>query len=246
MRLGFTLRSFIKYLITFSLLFTFLINLKFRQNSQLNKKNGSNSLLILQTNLNDNKSIEVDNLRYLVHEANNEEPLEGSYNNFSLVILVQVHKRVKYLEMLIKSLNSIKRQNDEFFVVFSHDFYSVEMNELIRNESQFFYKQIFYPFMLQLNENMHPGLDPNDCPKSIKKHDALRMRCVNAANPDTYGHYREFKIVQIKHHWFWKLSFVFDSYAFTKYNKNFGILLLEEDYYLLPDTLFVLEKLKQR
>ena len=100
--------------------------------------------------------------------------------------------------------------------------------------------------MLQLFENKFPGEDPNDCPKRAKQHEALRLRCNNAANPDSYGNYREFNIVQIKHHWFWKLAFLFENYSFIKNNKNAGVLLLEEDYYLMPDALFVLEKLKKK
>jgi alpha-1,6-mannosyl-glycoprotein beta-1,2-N-acetylglucosaminyltransferase len=35
---------------------------------------------------------------------------------------------------------------------------------------------------------------------------ALASRCKNAAYPDSFGHYREVSIVQIKHHWWWKVS----------------------------------------
>jgi len=35
---------------------------------------------------------------------------------------------------------------------------------------------------------------------------ALASGCKNAAYPDRYGHYREVSIVQIKHHWWWKVS----------------------------------------
>lgn len=37
------------------------------------------------------------------------------------------------------------------------------------------------------------------------------MKCRNAENPDAYGHYREARYTQTKHHWWWKASFVFNS-----------------------------------
>jgi hypothetical protein len=38
---------------------------------------------------------------------------------------------------------------------------------------------------------------------------ALKIKCNNAVSFDTYGNYREAQIVQIKHHWFWKVSDIF-------------------------------------
>ena len=35
---------------------------------------------------------------------------------------------------------------------------------------------------------------------------AVELKCLNADMPDKYGHYREAKFSQIKHHWFWKVS----------------------------------------
>ena len=35
---------------------------------------------------------------------------------------------------------------------------------------------------------------------------AIKLKCLNAETPDKYGHYREAKFSQIKHHWFWKVS----------------------------------------
>ncbi len=49
---------------------------------------------------------------------------------------------------------------------------------------------------------------------------ALAIRCNNAPNPDKYGHYREVSIVQIKHHWWWKVSYIFIYLLnFSKYLK---------------------------
>ena len=50
------------------------------------------------------------------------------------VILVQVHSRLNYLKELITSLKSTK-YIEEALVIFSHDIYDPEMNELIRGIS---------------------------------------------------------------------------------------------------------------
>jgi alpha-1,6-mannosyl-glycoprotein beta-1,2-N-acetylglucosaminyltransferase len=93
------------------------------------------------------------------------------------------------------------------------------------------------------------------------------MNCSNAAYSDSFGKYREASVVQIKHHWIWKvlfyllehslfttsLSFLFTSklaYVFEKLNitktlENLYVLLLEEDHYLMPDALHVLRQLTQ-
>ena len=49
-----------------------------------------------------------------------------------LVILVQVHSRLNYLKELIESLRQTK-YIEESLVVFSHDIYDTEMNNLIEN-----------------------------------------------------------------------------------------------------------------
>lgn len=41
--------------------------------------------------------------------------------------------------------------------------------------------------------------------------EAVKAGCHNKAYPDKYGHFREAHRVTIKHHWWWKLSQVFDN-----------------------------------
>jgi alpha-1,6-mannosyl-glycoprotein beta-1,2-N-acetylglucosaminyltransferase len=77
----------------------------------------------------------------------------------------------------------------------------------------------------------------------IGKDEAKKINCLNAADPDTYGNFRDSKFVQIKHHWFWKLSFAFQNLTIASKYENMSVMLLEEDYYLMPDTLDVLYKL---
>jgi alpha-1,6-mannosyl-glycoprotein beta-1,2-N-acetylglucosaminyltransferase len=45
---------------------------------------------------------------------------------------------------------------------------------------------------------------------------AKMMKCFNADWPDVYGHYREAKFTQIKHHWWWKANRVFDQLKATR------------------------------
>jgi len=40
---------------------------------------------------------------------------------------------------------------------------------------------------------------------------ARELKCRNAEHPDGYGHYREARYTQTKHHWWWKANFVFNS-----------------------------------
>ena len=51
------------------------------------------------------------------------------------------------------------------------------------------------------------------------------MKCTNADWPDSYGHYREAKFTQIKHHWWWKVNQIFDQLQATQnHNGIFQIL----------------------
>lgn len=179
----------------------------------------------------------------------NEEPniLPSDKINKSpkfFVILIQIHSRLAYLKELINSLSKTEHIK-ETLVIFSHDVVDEDMNLLIQDIKFCAVLQIFYPYSIQLNKNQFPGKDQNDCEKSDTKAQAIRKKCNNAYNADSYGHYREDKVVQIKHHWFWKLSFVFEKLEFVNRLKNLQILLLEEDHYLMPDAIHVLRKLSE-
>jgi alpha-1,6-mannosyl-glycoprotein beta-1,2-N-acetylglucosaminyltransferase len=83
-----------------------------------------------------------------------------------------------------------------------------------------------------------------DCDRDVKKSDAIRLRCNNAHFPDSFGHYREAKFTQMKHHFWWKLNRIFDELSVTKNMGEMLLLLLEEDYMMAPDFLHVLTKLR--
>ena len=45
---------------------------------------------------------------------------------------------------------------------------------------------------------------------------AKKLKCTNAHWPDVYGHYREAKFSQTKHHWWWKANRIFDQLRVTQ------------------------------
>ena len=46
---------------------------------------------------------------------------------------------------------------------------------------------------------------------------ADRLGCINSKWPDLYGHYREAKFTQTKHHWWWKANRIFNELRATMY-----------------------------
>ncbi|OAD51927.1 Alpha-1,6-mannosyl-glycoprotein 2-beta-N-acetylglucosaminyltransferase [Eufriesea mexicana] len=104
--------------------------------------------------------------------------------------------------------------------------------------------QIFYPHSIQTHPRSFPGEDSNDCPRNIRKEQALNLGCINADHPDLYGHYREAKFTQTKHHWWWKANHVFDQLSITR-NHTGMILFLEEDHYVAEDFLHVLSLMER-
>lgn len=167
----------------------------------------------------------------------------GPAPNDSIVIVVQVHKRITYLRHLILSLSQA-RDISKTLLIFSHDFYDEEINDLVQSIDFCRVMQIFYPFSIQTHQNEFPGTDPKDCKRDMQKVKALSSKCTNAPYPDLYGHYREAVFTQMKHHWWWKLNRIFDQLEVTKHHTGL-LLLLEEDYYVAPDFLHVLSQLQE-
>jgi alpha-1,6-mannosyl-glycoprotein beta-1,2-N-acetylglucosaminyltransferase len=154
-----------------------------------------------------------------------------------------VHNRIGYLKHLIDSLHKAK-DIDKALIIFSHDVYNSSINELVREINFCRVMQIFYPYSIQLYPDTFPGSDPRDCDRDIGRAAALQKGCLNARNNDTYGHYREAKFTQMKHHWWWKLNRIFDELRVTR-NLNGMLLLLEEDYYVAPDFLHVYQLMQK-
>ncbi|MEE6492369.1 hypothetical protein FKM82_016560 [Ascaphus truei] len=158
-----------------------------------------------------------------------------------VVVVVQVHNRPEYLRFLMDSLRNAKGI-ENVLLIFSHDYWSPEINQIIAGVDFCQVLQIFFPFSIQLYPNEFPGNDPKDCPRDIEKKDAVKLGCINAEYPDSFGHYREAKFSQTKHHWWWKLHFVWERIKVLKDHKGL-VLLIEEDHYLAPDFYYILKKM---
>lgn len=239
------------------------------ENNDLHKIVPGKKLTFMQT---DNSGRELSNDSLNIHNERNQEPIVDSLtlsreklkqsiltinheqkvlnkDRFadrspdSIVILVMVHDRLEYLEYLIQSLGKADGISDAL-LIFSHDYYSEDINRVIRQITFCRVMQIFYPYSLQVYQNEFPGPDPNDCPRDITRDKAQKSNCNNWEHPDSYGHYREVRYVMTKHHWFWKLQHVFSGLEATK-NHNGLVLLLEEDHYMAPDFYPMLQKMYQ-
>uniref|UniRef100_A0A7I5EBV0 Alpha-1,6-mannosyl-glycoprotein 2-beta-N-acetylglucosaminyltransferase n=1 Tax=Haemonchus contortus TaxID=6289 RepID=A0A7I5EBV0_HAECO len=168
----------------------------------------------------------------------------GPIEDVKIVIVVQVHNRPNYLAYLIDSLRHTKGI-DEALLIFSHDINVAPVNEMIRNITFARVLQIYYPYNMQIFPHVFPGQDPKDCAEKMGKNSAVSAKCKNAQYPDKYGNYRVAKITQVKHHWWWKMNYVFDG-VFDRYGlSDAWVLLLEEDHYVVPDALHVLNNIIQ-
>lgn len=200
--------------------------------------NGSHS-----TNSTIRESLNITDIRWQINRANGEQQIWnlerfGPVTPDTVVFVVQVHTRLQYLATLIDSFRNT-RGIEGALLIFSHDFVDPEINLTVQSIDFARVLQIFYPFSTQIHANSFPGQDPNDCPWDIKKEEASRKRCNNADHPDLYGHYREAKYTQIKHHWWWKINRVFEGLHALK-NHTGLVVFLEEDHFVVPDILHVL------
>nr|XP_015204781.1 PREDICTED: alpha-1,6-mannosyl-glycoprotein 2-beta-N-acetylglucosaminyltransferase-like [Lepisosteus oculatus]XP_015204788.1 PREDICTED: alpha-1,6-mannosyl-glycoprotein 2-beta-N-acetylglucosaminyltransferase-like [Lepisosteus oculatus] len=173
------------------------------------------------------KSVYESNLRQFIRNADKfpKDP--------ELVIVVQVHNRPAYLRLLVESLSKAFAIHN-VLLIFSHDYFSEEISDIVQGITFCKVLQIHFPFSMQLYPHEFPGQDPRDCPRDISKEDAKKKGCLNADCPDSYGHYREASFTQTKHHWWWKLHFVWERVRALQGFSGY-VLFLEEDNYLLPD-----------
>lgn len=87
--------------------------------------------------------------------------------NYELVLCyLQAHEQIEYLKELISSLSDIP-DTDSMFLIFSHDYYSEDINQLVHAIDFAPVLQIYFPFSTQLYQNEFPGFGPNDCPWNL-------------------------------------------------------------------------------
>ncbi|XP_071054481.1 alpha-1,6-mannosyl-glycoprotein 2-beta-N-acetylglucosaminyltransferase isoform X2 [Onthophagus taurus] len=200
--------------------------------------NGSATNATYRTSLNITeikKFIAQCNLQQTIYN----EDLFGPLQNDSVIIIVQVHDRITYLRHLIVSLAQAQ-DISQALLIFSHDIFDEEINSLVQSIDFCKVMQVFYPFSIQTHPNEFPGEDPNDCSRNLKRDEALVQKCNNAPYPDLYGHYREAKFTQTKHHWWWKANRVFNQLEVTR-NHTGLVVFLEEDHFVAQDFIHVLK-----
>lgn len=71
-----------------------------------------------------------------------------------------------YLRHLIVSLAQA-RYIESTLLIFSHDYYDEEINDLVQSIDFAKVMQIFYPFSIQTHPHEFPGESPEDCPRDI-------------------------------------------------------------------------------
>lgn len=186
---------------------------------------------------------------------NTEQPIMNSeafgpldWTDPSLVVIVIMsHNRAANLGVLFDSLRKT-RGIAKALVVISQDFSSPELNAVIDKVDFCMLLRIFLPASTQLHPSEFPGTDPRDCTVKhangqwYSPREAKAAGCLNADFPDKYGHYREAGYTAIKHHWWWKIAFVFDHVHVLK-NHPGPKIFVEEDNYLSPDVLTVSQQL---
>ncbi|XP_015487316.1 alpha-1,6-mannosyl-glycoprotein 2-beta-N-acetylglucosaminyltransferase [Parus major] len=182
--------------------------------------------------------------RSLVYRLNFDQPVRNA-GRFparpDVVLVVQVHDRAEHLRLLLESLRRAAGV-ENVLLVLSHDLWAEELNRLAARVDFCPVLQVFFPFSIQLYPREFPGHDPRDCPRDVGKAAALRLGCINAEFPDSFGHYREARFAQTKHHWWWKLHFVWERVRALREHAG-PVLFLEEDHYLAPDFYHVLKQL---
>jgi len=202
------------------------------------------------TNVRENTLVESDKIAEILDniQKNNEAErvqnldLFGPLSSIEVVITIQVHDRIEYLRHLIASLSAV-RGIQKALLIFSHDVWDEDINTLISSVDFALVTQIFYPFSLQTHPSSFPGQSEQDCPRDAKPKQKTPLTCYNKDWPDLYGHYREAKFTQTKHHWWWKANQIFYKLKATQ-AFNGTVLFLEEDHYVTEDFIQVLHMME--
>lgn len=152
-------------------------------------------------------------------------------NSETTIIVIHVQKDVERLQYLIISLGQVKHIH-QVLLIFSHSYYDDIINSLVKSIDFCKVMQIFYPYSLQLNPNKFPGFDPDDCNVTIRPETSSppnRLQCFE----------RDARRTQHKQHWWWTANYVFEGLEWSS-NKQVT-MFLEEDNYVLPDLLHMLQ-----
>lgn len=174
----------------------------------------------------------IDNLTRIIRNLNSKCEIYnveryGFMTVDTTTVVIQVHAEVARLNYLIESLSRVGNI-DEILVIFSHSFYDDQINHLIRNIYFCRVLQIFYPHSPQLHPGKFPGVEIDDCVGGVEEVFCVQRDAFRAIH---------------KHHWWWKARWVFERLPWSKSYEGF-ILFLEENDYVAPDGVYVLEYLQ--
>lgn len=158
------------------------------------------------------------------------------------VFVIQVHSRLENLRILIESLRQVK-YIESSLLVFSSDFLTDDFFRLVDSVTFARTVKIFFPHSTQVFPDCFPGQSSTDCTgKRLRISDSI-PNCPNALWVDKYDNYRNSSFSQVKHHWLWKVRFVFHHLvALSKYSGT--VIFLEEDHYVTQDILHILRLLE--
>jgi len=190
----------------------------------------------------------IDEIKWNIEKENRQQTIYnhdqfGNITNSTVVIAIQVHDRITYLRYLIESL-STSSNIESTLLIFSHDVWSADINDLVRSINFTKVLQIYFPYSLQTNPSSFPGKSSGDCPKDWRKKDYPQIKnCTNSKWPDVHGHYREARYSQTKHHWWWKANEIFHHVDALKHFTG-HVVFVEEDHYVAPDFLLLLDMMK--
>lgn len=145
----------------------------------------------------------------------------------SVMIVVQVHKDVVGLEYLIRSLLNV-RYIETALLVFSHSYYDDIINSRIRSIKKCGVLQVYYPFSVQVYNDIYPGQDKDEC-VGDKNEECSTRNAVKAER---------------KHHWWWTANYIFEKYDVTSYFKGY-VIFLEENHYVSPDLIHMLAYMRR-
>jgi hypothetical protein len=110
---------------------------------------------------------------------------------FDLIIAIQVHSRADFLKYLTETISKITNLHEgNNLIIFSHDIWHEEMNDVTDNISFMPNLNIFYPKSTLFYKDEFPAMGKNDCLVKQNHADAKSKGCTNWEWPDTFGSYR--------------------------------------------------------
>lgn len=90
------------------------------------------------------------------------------------------------------------RDIDTTLLIFSHDFFNSEINDLIQSIDFCKVLQIFYPYSIQTHPNTFPGPSPNDCSRNMTIEEWVLLRYFRGGGErfeiDESSHFKIFRV----------------------------------------------------